>query len=54
MEYASVVTKQHDDLTLLYRYLENILSQESKAYENLGSKDLNKIQAKRVSKTFSN
>ena len=39
MEYATVVTKQHDDLTLLYRYLENILSQESEAYENLDPND---------------
>jgi len=43
MEYATVVTKQHDDLTLLYRYLENILSQESEAYENLDPNDKNKI-----------
>ena len=28
MEYANVVTKQHDEQTILYRYLENILSDE--------------------------
>ena len=28
MEYANVVTKQHDEQTILYRYLENILSYE--------------------------
>ena len=39
MEYASVVTNQHDDQTLLYRYLENILSQETEALENLNEDD---------------
>lgn len=39
MEYASVVTNQHDDQTLLYRYLENILSQETEALENLSEDD---------------
>lgn len=34
MEYAAVVSKQHDDQTLLYRYLENILSQETERMES--------------------
>jgi phosphate transport system permease protein len=39
MEYANVVTKQHDDQTLLYRYLENILAQETAALESLATDD---------------
>ena len=41
MEYANVVTAQHDDQTLLYRYLENILSKETEHLETLeqGSKE---------------
>ena len=41
MEYASVITAQHDDLTILYRYLENILSKETEALESLNGGGLN-------------
>ena len=41
MEYASVITAQHDDLTILYRYLENILSKETEALESLNGDGLN-------------
>jgi len=50
MEYANVVTKQHDDLTLLYRYLENILSQETAALETLTTDDASRTSAEKHTK----
>ena len=50
MEYANVVTKQHDDLTLLYRYLENILSQETAALESLATDDATRTSAEKHTK----
>ena len=50
MEYANVVTKQHDDLTLLYRYLENILSQETAALEALTTDDASRTNAEKHTK----
>ncbi|NDH17683.1 MAG: hypothetical protein EBY48_11540, partial [Opitutae bacterium] len=50
MEYANVVTKQHDDLTLLYRYLENILSQETAALESLATDDASRTSAEKHTK----
>jgi len=50
MEYANVVTKQHDDLTLLYRYLENILSQETAALEALTTDDASRTSAEKHTK----
>ena len=50
MEYANVVTKQHDDLTLLYRYLENILSQETAALETLTTDDGSRTSAEKHTK----
>lgn len=47
MEYANVVTKQHDDQTLLYRYLENILAQETAALESLATDDATGTSAKK-------
>lgn len=47
MEYASVVTKQHDDQTLLYRYLENILAQETAALESLATDDATRTSAEK-------
>jgi phosphate transport system permease protein len=47
MEYANVVTKQHDDQTLLYRYLENILAQETAALESLSTDDATGTSAKK-------
>ena len=35
MEYANVVSKQHDSQTLLFRYIENILSKETRYYDSL-------------------
>lgn len=35
MEFAEVVSEQHNSLTLIYRYLENILANESKFFEEL-------------------
>ena len=45
MEYANVVTKQHDDQTLLYRYLENILAQETAALESIATNDATRTSA---------
>ncbi len=50
MEYANVVTKQHDDLTLLYRYLENILSQETAALETLTTDNASRTSAEKHTK----
>jgi len=47
MEYANVVTKQHDDQTLLYRYLENILAQETAALESLATDDATRTSAEK-------
>ena len=47
MEYANVVTKQHDDQTLLYRYLENILAQETAALESLDTDDATRTSAEK-------
>ena len=47
MEYANVVTKQHDDQTLLYRYLENILAQETAALESMATDDATGTSAKK-------
>jgi phosphate transport system permease protein len=47
MEYANVVTKQHDDKTLLYRYLENILAQETAALESMATDDATGTSAKK-------
>jgi phosphate transport system permease protein len=47
MEYANVVTKQHDDQTLLYRYLENILAQETAALESLATDDASRTSAEK-------
>ena len=47
MEYASVVTNQHDDQTLLYRYLENILSQETEALERLNKEDSTYVKSEK-------
>ena len=33
MEYASVVSDQHDQQTLLFRYFEQILAKETEFYE---------------------
>ena len=33
MEYANVVSKQHDSQTLLFRYLEGILANETKFFD---------------------
>ena len=47
MEYANVVTKQHDDQTLLYRYLENILSQETAALETMATNNTTRTSAEK-------
>jgi phosphate transport system permease protein len=47
MEYANVVTKQHDDQTLLYRYLENILAQETAALESMATNDTSRASAEK-------
>ena len=49
MEYANVVTVQHDDQTLLYRYLENTLSKETEHLESLeqGSREAKSAEAKK-------
>ena len=47
MEYANVVTKQHDDQTLLYRYLENILAQETASLESLATDDATRTSAEK-------
>ena len=43
MEYANVVTKQHDEQTILYRYLENILSYEVEYLDSLTDDSPEKI-----------
>ena len=43
MEYANVVTKQHDEQTILYRYLENILSDEVEYLDSLTDDSPEKI-----------
>ncbi len=52
MEYATVVTKQHDDQTLLYRYLESILSQEVESMEGIANDSTKKIQAQEKTKAL--
>ena len=52
MEYATVVTKQHDDQTLLYRYLENILSQEVESMESIAQDSTEKAHAQRKTQAF--
>ena len=52
MEYATVVTKQHDDQTLLYRYLESILSQEVESMEGIANDSTKKIQAQAKTKAL--
>jgi phosphate transport system permease protein len=47
MEYANVVTKQHDDQTLLYRYLENILAQETAALETMATNNTSRTSAEK-------
>jgi phosphate transport system permease protein len=49
MEYANVVTVQHDDQTLLYRYLENTLSKETEHLESLeqGSQEAKSAEEKK-------
>ena len=42
MEYAKVVSTQHNEQTTLYRYLENILSKEVEHLESLPSNDPNR------------
>lgn len=42
MEYAKVVSAQHNEQTTLYRYLENILSKEVAHLESLPSNDPNR------------
>ena len=51
MEYATVVTKQHDEQTLLYRYLENILSKETEALEVLKSDNAKRTEAENNTKS---
>ena len=43
MEYANVVTKQHDEQTILYRYLETILSEEVEYLDSLTDDSPEKI-----------
>ncbi len=50
MEYANVVTKQHDDQTLLYRYLENILAQETAALESIATNDATRTSAEKYTR----
>ena len=52
MEYATVVTKQHDEQTLLYRYLENILSKETEALEVLKSDNAKRTEAENNTKSL--
>lgn len=54
MEYANVVTKQHDDQTLLYRYLENILAQETAALESLDTDDATRTSAEKDTRQMLN
>ena len=42
MEYATVVSSQHNDQTTLYRYLESILSKEVAHLESLPKNDPNR------------
>ena len=52
MEYANVVSKQHDSQTLLFRYLEGILANETKFFDSLGENSDKKIQAETAKNEF--
>ena len=52
MEYANVVSKQHDSQTLLFRYLEGILANETKFFDSLGENSEKKIQAETAKNEF--
>ena len=52
MEYAKVVTRQHDEQTLLYRYLENILSKETEALESLQPDNAKRAEAEKNTKSL--
>lgn len=52
MEFATVVTKQHDEQTLLYRYLENILAKETEALEGLQPEDPKRAESEKNTKSF--
>ena len=54
MEYANVVTVQHDDQTLLYRYLENTLSKETEHLEALEQGSKKAVSAERRKMISSN
>lgn len=47
MEYAKVVSTQHNEQTTLYRYLESILSKEVEHLESLPSNDPNREKGER-------
>jgi phosphate transport system permease protein len=50
MEYASVVSDQHDQQTLLFRYFEQILAKETEFYEQEESGEEEKISREELSK----
>ena len=53
MEFAEVVSEQHNSLTLIYRYLENILANESKFFEELPQIDFGRIAAQSAKQVIS-
>ena len=52
MEYANIVSKQHDSQTLLFRYIEGILARETEYYDSLPKYSPKKEKAKIAKNNF--